>query len=149
MKKEIKRLLVEDCRKILTRKLETASGVVAEAQTTANDYGTNKDRYDPFRPQMLRRRDMFAKEVNRIDNDILLIGKIDPESKVDKVCFGAVVYTKTQKIFVSVSVGKIVVGDEMFYGISTEVPIYQVIKGLKKGDEFEFMGKKNKIVDII
>jgi len=149
MKKEIKGLLMEECKKILNRKLETASGVVAEAQNTANDYGMNKDRYDPFRPQMLRRRDMFAKEVSRIDNDILLVDKIDPDHQFDKVCFGSVIYTKTQKIFVAVSVGKIAINDEVFYGISTEVPIYQVLKDLKKGDEFEFMGKKNKIVDVI
>jgi len=58
------------------------------------------------------------------------------------------VITDKQKLFVSVSLGKIELGNELFYAISTHVPIYKELINRKKGDKFEFNGNKFEILEI-
>ena len=144
----LKRTVLEACRKYQLDASEELKEVMKEAQDSANEYGAPKDRYDSFRTQLLRKRDMFAKQVHKATEQLDILDKVDPERLADKACFGAIVFTGEQKLFISAGIGKVNVDGDDYFVISPFVPFYAAIENLKKGDSFEFRGKKGKIVDV-
>jgi hypothetical protein len=143
-----KNKLIEQCLLILKERADNAKKAMDELQQSDNEYGLPKDRYDSFRAQVLRKRDLFAEQYQKTMDEIDLIKKIDPEKKSEKVEFGSILITNKQKLFVSISLGKIVLENEEYYAISTQVPIYNAIKGKKAGEKFEFNGNKFEIIKL-
>jgi hypothetical protein len=144
----LKQKLIEKCLHILNERAENAKKAMEELQQSANEYGLPKDRYDSFRAQVLRKRDLFAEQYQKTIDEMELIKKINPDKKSEKVEFGSVVITNKQKLFVSVSLGKIELENEVYYAISAQVPIYKAIQNKKAGGKFEFNGNKFEIVKL-
>ncbi len=65
-----------------------------------------------------------------------------------KVEPGAVVITDQLNFFISVSSEKMEIGGKVFYGISTQAPIYASMQDLKKSEKFEFNKTAYKIEDV-
>lgn len=145
----IKYRLIEKCLQMLNERADNAKKAMEELQQSANEYGLPKDRYDSFRAQVLRKRDLFAEQYQKTIDEMELIKKINPEKRNEKVEFGSVVITNKQKLFVSVSLGKIELENEAYYAISTKVPIYKAIQNKKAGEKIEFNGNKFEILEII
>lgn len=147
-KLSFKKKLVEICIDAQDKVVEHAKSRMDEAQETANEYGQPQDRYDSYRTQMLGKRDMFAKQFCKSMDERNVLDRIELLEENNEVTFGSVIVTETQKLFISISLGKIEVGGEDYFAISPLVPLYKVLEGLKKGDFFEFNGEPNKIVDL-
>jgi hypothetical protein len=148
-KLDFKKKLVMVCKSIKTETETNLLAAIADAQQSANEYGQPKDRYDSYRAQLLNRRDMLAQQLERVQNEIGLLDRID----LSRVCefggFGSVVITPIQKVFISIGIGKINmdgVGD--YYAISASVPFAQAVKEKKAGDTVVFNGKKLEILDV-
>jgi hypothetical protein len=91
---------------------------------------------------------MYVVQHEKAVAELEILKKIDI-SKINKeISFGSVVITKDQKLFISISLGKISFENETYFAISVKVPFYEVIKGKKKGDVFVFNGKQNQIIEI-
>ena len=127
---------------------DTAKAEMDAAQQQANDYGPNKDRYDSFRTKILRSRDMFAKQYSNAVESIRHLQELEGSEPTDTVDYGSIVVTDKQRLFISVGMGKFVSGNETYFGISTNVPVFQVMKGKKKDESFVFNGVKQTIVDV-
>lgn len=61
---------------------------------------------------------------------------------------GAIVMTNHLNFYISVPTDKIVIKEVSFIGISMKSPIYAVMQGKKKGDEFVFNETNYSILDI-
>jgi len=142
-----KKKLVETCMKEQDQVVEHAKQRMDEAQESANEYGQPQDRYDSYRTQMLGKRDMFAKQYCKAVEERNVLDRIDLDEENEQVSFGSVVVTNDQKLFISISLGKIIVDGEEYFAISPLVPLFKSLEGLKKGDSFEFNGKQRKIKD--
>ena len=145
---ELKIKLLSKCREQLKGMADDFQHEMDEAQQSANEYGAPKDRYDAYRTQLLRKRDMFAQQLAKLNTQIDVLDRIDLGKKCDVVEFGAFVVTDKQKLFISTGLGKIECDGEEFYAISPAVPIYKAMEGKKEGDEFTFNGRKSKILKI-
>jgi transcription elongation GreA/GreB family factor len=104
--------------------------------------------FDPFKEDMMKKKDVQVKQMEKFLEDLKLVKKVDPERISDKVEFGAVVITDKQKMFVSAALGKITVDNESVYAISTQVPVYNAMKGLKIGDTFTINNNSFIIKDV-
>jgi hypothetical protein len=144
----IKYKLIEHCIHQLQKTIDNIEYAMNDAQKSANDYGQPKDRYDPYRTQLLRKRDLMAKQLQQAVKQMDILKKVDPEKLSDYAAFGAVVKTENQNIFISVGLGKIELNGQDFVVISPNVPIFEAIRDKKKGEEFEFRGVKQKILDV-
>jgi len=147
-KVSLKKALVAECISKQTENAKVIEIAIKEVQKSANDYGQPKDRYDSYRVQLLRKRDMFAKQLENSLNQLYVLHKIDPTIDHKEVNFGAVVITNEQKIFISISLGKFVYNNEEYFAISTLVPFFKAMKGKRKGETFQFREKEIEIVDI-
>ncbi|MFH1121030.1 MAG: hypothetical protein V1775_14525 [Bacteroidota bacterium] len=148
-KLNLKKQITDICRNIKQESEANLIAAIKDAEQSANEYGQPKDRYDSYRAQLSNKRDMLAQQLHKIQEEIGLIDRIDLSRECDTAGFGAIVITPVQKVFISIGIGKIKVDDGAeFYAISAAVPFARAIRDLKKGDVFEFNGRKLEILDL-
>ena len=130
----IKEKLLAKC---ITIKEESEANVLAamnDAQQSANEYGAPKDRYDSFRAQLMRKRDMLAQQLSVIEDELRYLRQIKPGTISKKVEAGALVKLDAQTLYIVAGIGKIVFEDEIFYVVSPVVPLVAAMQNLKAGD---------------
>jgi hypothetical protein len=147
-KSEIKSALIAACRKKLLDTIATLETAMADAQQQANDYGAPKDRYDAFRSQLLRRRDMMAQQLSKEMIDLKVLDKLESVKLMEIIGFGTVVITTEQNYFISIGLGKIESLGTTYFTISPMVPLGQAITRKKKDETVDFRGQKIKILDV-
>jgi hypothetical protein len=145
---ELKRKLVEQCIVLLHQSAEVCKNEMEEHQRMANEYGPPKDRYDSFRTQMLRKRDMYAVQYQKIKDDILLMDRIKKDELEQEVSFGSVVISNNQNLFISIGLGKIIIDGNVYYAVSPQVPVAIAVLNKKKGERVHFNGKQIMIIDV-
>ncbi len=136
--KDIKVKLLNKC---IDRQEEVISQLhqeINDAQKMANDYGQPKDRYDAFRTKLMRQIELYAKQMDQAKMVLNTLHKIPMEKPISVVEFGALVHTNKQKIFISAGLGKMEVDGQLYYAISTQVPIFNALKGKKVGESAVF-----------
>jgi transcription elongation GreA/GreB family factor len=74
---------------------------------------------------------------------------IDPGKVHERVETGSLVGTSNGYYFISVGVGKVRLDNDVYYCISIESPIGQLLKGLKIGDEARFREQEINIQFIV
>ena len=136
------------CLELHMEKISHLETAMQEAEKSAHDYGQQSDAFDSHRMQLIGKRDMYAQQLKTEMEALETLYKIDLSMNHQTVEFGSVVITNKQKVFVSIGAGKIPIENDTFYAISLQVPFFQAMKGLKKGDEFDFRGNKFKIVEV-
>lgn len=144
----IKRRLIDKFVETHKDKAMNSENAMNDLQSSANEYGVPKDRYDSHRAQLLRNRDLFAEKLHNTLAEIQALIRIDVQQKCESVKYGSLVITSEHKLFVSISLGKVRLDNDEYIAISPNVPLYKVMEGMKKGDYFEFNSKKIKILDI-
>jgi len=132
----------------LQEKIGIEQHAIKEMQQMANEYGAPKDRYDGFRMQLLRKKDLMAEMLQKTINELETIQRIGLERENSAVGTGAMVITESQKLFIAVPLGKVEVDGENWQVISPSAPIINHLQGLHTGDTFDFVGKKHKILDV-
>ncbi len=118
------------------------------AQQQSNDYGANVDRYDAYRTKMMRSRDMYAKQLSNALAGIRYLQELLKEPPHDVVEHGACVSTDCQHFLLAIGAGKFMVGNEVWFAISAQTPIYVALKGKKVGDTIVFNGQRQTIKEI-
>lgn len=140
----LKEKIVKACKKNQQETIKHLSATVEDAQKSANEYGCPRDRYDAYRAQLLRQRDMFAQQLQKAQEQLDVLNRISSEVIFEKVEFGAVVQTDNNVLFISIGLGKVNIPESDskairgFYAISPQVPIYKAMKGKGAGDTFHF-----------
>jgi transcription elongation GreA/GreB family factor len=145
---ELKQNLVEECKRLQQKVIDNLRHEMNEAQQSANEYGPPKDRYDSYRMQMLRKKDMFGQQLDKAQNELYALEKIELKKEINVAEYGSVIITDDHKYFISIGLGKIVFNEEIYLAISGMVPIAKALAGKKKGDVAEFNGKKMKVIDV-
>ncbi|MBR1784233.1 MAG: hypothetical protein IJ760_02205 [Bacteroidales bacterium] len=118
------------------------------AQQQSNDYGANVDRYDSYRTKMMRSRDMYARQLSNAMASVRCLQDLLRMKSPTMVEHGACVVTDRQRFLLSVGAGKFMVGNEVWFAISAQTPIYMALKGKKAGDSLVFNGQQQTITAI-
>jgi hypothetical protein len=145
---KVKEKLLARCIEIKEEAEANALAAMDDAQQSANEYGAPRDRYDSFRAQMMRKRDMAAQQLSVAEEELRFLRQIKPGSKTNKVEVGALVELNTQVLYILVGIGKLEIDNEIFYVVSPIVPLVNAMKDLKTGDSFTFRGTTMKILGI-
>ena len=147
-KLELKQKILQACIDQQLQVISNLKQVMEEASDSAEDYGLPKDMYDSYRNQLMSKRDMYAQQIRKINEQMEILRRIDIEKTYPTVRFGAVVITESQKLFISAGIGKVKVNGDEYYAISALVPFFTAIDSKKAGDVYEFRGKKEKILEV-
>lgn len=90
----------------------------------------------------------YERELNFVTAEMSFLKSLDPEVVCEKVEPGAIVVTDLRTFFIAVSSEKMDIEGEEIFGISTKAPIYSVMTGLAKGDDFKYGDTAYKIADV-
>jgi len=97
------------------------------------------------RTEVLQR---YESEVGFLKDELEFLDRIDTDSEISEIGMGAVVVTDKKNFFVSVSIEQVEVNGVDFFGLSTKAPIFQVMRGKKSGENFDFNGILYEIKDV-
>ncbi len=145
---EVKIKLYQKCVEKQKEILEYSKSAMDEAQTGANEYGAPRDRYDSFRAQLLRKRDLFAEQYNKAIKELDFLLSLNPENINKTIFINSLIITNKQKYYITISLGKIDLPEGEFYVISPLAPIYQALKEKVTGDTVTFNGQKITIIEV-
>lgn len=146
---DLKKKVLNACIEQHQETIENLKSVMVDAQKSANEYGLPRDRYDSFRSQLLRKRDMFAQQLAKANVQLDLLKRIPVDKTLLKIEFGALVITDKQRLFVSIGIGKFKLEDEDYFAISPGVPIYKAMEGKRAGEELTVNSNKVKILEVL
>lgn len=147
-KQKLKKQLLQMSINQLSETISNLKREMDEHQQMANDYGPPKDRYDAFRSQMLRRRDIFAEQLQKANMEMTTLLRINPDEIKTQAEPGSVIITDKQNIFIAVSIGKVKVENAAYYVVSPSVPVFQALKGLKAGESAKVNNTEMFIQDV-
>jgi hypothetical protein len=146
---EVKIKLYQKCIEKQKEIIENSQSAMDEAQTAANEYGAPKDRYDSFRAQLLRKRDLFAEQYNKSLKEFDFLKSLRPENRCKSATTNSLIITDKQRFYVSIGLGKVEIPEGEFFVISPLAPIFQALKEKTTGETVVFNGQKIKILDLI
>lgn len=147
-KQELKKKIINTCVETLEKSAQTVREAIEELIQTASEYEGDHDLFDPFKEELMKKKDLQLEQLQKYNEDIKLVKKADPNRISEIVEFGSVVITDKQKMFISAAIGKIQVDNDTYYVISTQVPVFKAMKDLKTGDTFSINNNKFTIKDI-
>ena len=147
-REEYRTQVISACIKQQEHIAEVAKQEMDSAQQQSNDYGANVDRYDSYRTKMLRSRDMYARQYSNAQTGVRYLQDLLKLAPFDTVEHGACVITDRQRFLLSIGAGKFSLGNEMWFAISAQTPIYAALKGKRVGDSLVFNGQSQTIKEI-
>ena len=144
----LKEKLLARCIEIKEETERNTLAAMNDAQQSANEYGPPKDRYDSFRAQLMRKRDMLAQQLASVEEELRFLRQFKQAGISTKVGLGSLVVLESQILYILAGIGKVEIEGTTVYVVSPVVPLVTVMQGLKKGDSFNFRGTIMRIVDI-
>jgi len=134
----IKKEIIKVCAEMLENSIKTVRETIDEILETASEYEGDHDMFDPFKEEMMKKKDMQVELLKKYSDELTLLNKVDQTKINNQVSFGAIVITDKQKMFISTALGKFIYNNDSYYAISTQVPVYLAMKDKKAGDKFIF-----------
>ena len=132
-------------------RMATAKTAMDAAQESANDQSKSSmgDKYETSRSMGQLDRNMFAQQYESARVERIFLQRIQYQDHYQTVIPGSLVQSSTAWFFITVSLGKISFEGDDLMAISGASPIGKSLMGLKVNDVFMFLGKKEKIIQII
>ncbi len=144
-----KQRLVNYCIENQQQSLETIQSAMEDAEQEAAAYGCPKDRYDGFRNQQIRKRNMLSKQLEQTEINLRILRNIDFNRTPTSVSHGTLVITDQSCFFVAVGIGMIRFEEQEVAIFSTQVPVYLALKDKKSGESITINGKHYAILQLI
>ncbi len=145
---QLKKKLIQTCIDLQKKIAENALAEMKDAYDSTSDYGNPEDWFDTFKADMLNKSDLYSQQLLKAQEEIKNLERINTNKLFKTADFGAIVVTETQKLFISIGIGKVLVDTEVFYAISPSVPLFLSLKGKKAGETYDFRGNKGTILEV-
>lgn len=139
------------CQDLIAQKMEIARKGMESAQFSANQESKSSagDKYETGRAMAQIERDKYAAQFAEALKLKGILDKLDMDKHFESCQLGALITTTSGKYFLSIGLGKVNVKGEDFYVVSPSSPIGLVLLGKKNGQEFDFQGVRQQIMEII
>jgi transcription elongation GreA/GreB family factor len=127
--------------------LKNARDKVQES-IVGEDNSTAGNKFETARAMGQEELDRLNQTMNIAIRELTLLSNISPDKLCDSVQLGALITTDKKMMYLCVGLGKIEIGKDIVFAISTSSPIGQQLMGAEKGTEVVFGGKKEKIISV-
>lgn len=106
------------------------------------------DKHETGRAMIQLEQEKLSSQLSQFAQQKETISKLNAETTA-KVQLGSIVKTANGTFFISIGLGKVTIGNETIFCISTSSPIGQLILNLNVSDHFNFNGISNRVIEII
>lgn len=140
----IKEKLFEYCNNYLQVKLERVEASIISFKQALNGETKSSagDKHETGRAMVQLEMEKAGQQHLQLLQQKALLEKTDIQMPSEVIRMGSLVLTNQMNYFVAISVGKIELEEQEFYGISPHSPIGKVLLGQQKEAEVFFNGKK-------
>ena len=147
----IKTELLETCKKFVENRFKTVQEILLSFQNDLQSETKSSagDKHETGRAMLQLEMEKTSQQLIGINQMNAVLETIDISKNSKKVHLGSLVFTQKDTYFLSISAGKIVVNNEVFYAISTSSPIGKLLLGKQENEQFVFLGNTIKIQKII
>ena len=145
-----KEKLYQFCLNWAQEKISGIQNAIQSAQDSANSEtkSTAGDKHDTARAMMHLDVEQKSKQLAEAQKNKMALAQFNVKSGSSSISLGSLVETSSGIYYISISIGKIELDGQTFFGISPVSPIAQAMKGLNTGDNFTFNGRDFNIVRI-
>ena len=147
---QIKNQLYQQCLTFIEQRIQTADTALQQAREASNDDTKSSagDKYETSREMMQQDIDRNKRLLIDAQDNLRVLQSIDSAQKSANVTHGSYVITSQGSFYISVSAGQLHVGDKTIFAVSPASPIGKLLLEKKKGDGFDFNGKKYSIENV-
>ncbi len=117
-------------------------GLRSETKSTAGD------KHETGRAMLQLEREKLGKQLLEVENMKVVMSRIFPNQKREKIALGSLVKTDTATYFISISAGKFKLKDIEVFCISTSSPIGKALLGKRDSDVIMFNGIEQLILEV-
>lgn len=142
--------LYQLCLKFIQERIQTAEIALKQAREASNDDTKSSagDKYETSREMMQQDIDRNKRLLIDAEENQKVLNSLKDAPFSETARNGSLVYTNNGNFYLSISAGQLHLDKEIFFAISAVSPIGKLLLGKKKGDQFDFNGKKYQIKEV-
>ncbi len=148
---QLKSKLYKKCADYVEQRLSHIQSAIDAANESGNDETKSSagDKHETGRAMMQLEQEKNAKQLIETLEIRKLLDRVNPNQQSKTVALGSIVITHKEKFYISVSAGKIMIDEAVYYAVSPTSPIACKLLGLKKNQEINFNGALYLIQDVL
>lgn len=146
----IKEQLYNQCQEFVESRLLTIQNSIQEIQEslTTETKSSAGDKHETGRAMLQLEREKIGQQLAETQKLKEILSKIDVTNESDTISLGSVVYTSKNNYYLAVSAGEIKLKNTLFYAISANTPIGQLLMGKVVGATLNFREQEFEIIKI-
>ena len=150
----LKQELFNQCETFVNKRLQTVEEIISSNQKALQSETKSSagDKHETGRAMLQLEMEKAGQQLKSISQMKEILARIDvsnPEiSKLKIAHLGSIIYTNNVNYFLSISVGQLVVADEVYFAISAASPIGKMLLGKQENEVISFNGNEIKIEKI-
>lgn len=145
----IKKLLLQACRDNVEKRITDYKNEIALLNEAIENNDKESEGEDSGNGKLLNDLEKNAGYLNEVLKTREFLAQINPNNTNTTAAIGSIVKTESIVFYLSTSVGQIDINKEVYYAISLQSPIGQLLKGKSTGDNFTFNDKNYTVLDIL
>lgn len=146
----IKQELYKVCKTFVQSKLETIKRTIQSNKNALNSETKSSagDKHETGRAMLQLEMEKAGQQLKEVQEMQLQLDKINLASNTEVVHLGSIVKTNSATYFISISKGQIELNNEVYFAISSQSPIGQLLLGKRVNEEVAFRNQQIKIMGI-
>ena len=147
----IKSDLYQLCVNFIETRIQTAEFALKQAREASNDDTKSSagDKFETSREMMQQDIDRNKRLLIDAEENQRVLNSLKDAPFSESARNGSLVYTNNGNFYLSISAGQLHLDKELFFAISAVSPIGKLLLGKKKGQQFDFNGKKYQINEVV
>ncbi|WP_370445574.1 3-oxoacyl-ACP synthase [Confluentibacter sediminis] len=147
---KLKQTLYNQCLEFIENRFKTVQNSIKEIENSllSETKSSAGDKHETGRAMLQLEREKSGNQLAEIQKLKESFSKIDISKSSETVGLGSVVMTSQNNYFIAISAGEIKIDTIIFYAISPNTPIGQLLLGKQSDDEVIFRELKLKIEEV-
>jgi len=147
---KIKEILYLQCVNFVEDTFRAIQNTISEIQEslTSETKSSAGDKHETGRAMLQLEREKAGNQLAEIQKTREHLSKITVSKSSGFVGLGSIIFTNKNNYYIAISAGELKVDNTIFYAISPNTPIGQLLMGKTKGDTINFRGQLSKIENL-
>jgi transcription elongation GreA/GreB family factor len=147
MKESIEKLkeqVKSACQELLKHRIDSfiADEKSAKASAESDTKSSAGDKHETAREMVQQEREMIGKRISEAEKQLGELMKIIETDSSNTIQAGSLIYCTLGWMYLSISLGSIMIGDQKVNIVSMDSPVGKLLKGKNIGDTIELNGKR-------
>ncbi|MCB0593810.1 MAG: hypothetical protein KDD28_06945 [Phaeodactylibacter sp.] len=147
----IKTKLYEHCLAQAAQSIVTARAALEAAQEAGNTETKSSagDKYETGRAMMQQEQERNKVQLLKAIALKNQLAQLRPGQRSETAAPGSLAITNHGNFYLSVGLGRVTLGEDVFFAISLESPLGQLLKGKRAREEFPFQGRSYVVEEVV